>query len=111
MLDRSQPHDQVFGIPGVSWSQAGHLYDGAGNCVTYRRENTGEVDGIGDPVFRTIVERVEEVAPPPVVERVSVGADDEYTHMHWKTLKVILDQYGEPFTTREAAIAFLRGRA
>lgn len=106
MLDRKRPYEQVFGIPGVTFSQDGRVFNSSGHPVTYRWEDTGEMDRSGDPISRCVVELDRE--PAPVVKAGSATSDLE--QMHWKTLKVILDQYGEPFTSRENAIAFLKGR-
>ena len=83
MLNRSAPYGQVYGMAGVSFEQNGRLFDFGGFPV----------DGNGNRV-----EAVQEAAPSPGIEG-----------MHWKQLKVMVEQYGGEFTTREAAIAFLRG--
>jgi len=107
MLDHTKPCDQVFGIPGVSWSQDGCLYNAVGRPVTYRWEKTGEKDASGDPQDRLIVTALEDPPPVPVVVAASA---DELDNADWRHLKAMMMQYGEDYTTKEAAIAFLRGR-
>lgn len=105
MLDRSQPHQQVFGLPGVAWSQGGRSFDPSGHPVTYHRESSGQLDEAGTQIDRLVVERI---ADEPVIAAQPSG--DELESYHWKHLSVMLGQYGETYTTKEAAIAFLRGR-
>lgn len=85
MLNKQAPHGQVFGMAGVAWEQAGQLFDFAGYPV----------DGNGERI---------------VVESAPLPSSDTLEGMHWKRLQVMLEQYGETYTTREAAVAFLRGR-
>ena len=107
MLDHSKALEEVFGIPGVKWSQDGCLYNAGGRPVTYRWEKTGEKDGSGDPQDRLIVTPLEE---PPAPVATAAVPDDELETMDWRHLKTMVSQYDQPYTTREAAIAFLRGK-
>lgn len=106
MLDHSKDIGEVFGIPGVKWSQDGCLYNAGGRPVTYRWEKTGEKDGSGDPQDRLVVTPLEE-AP---VQLAPVASGDELEATDWRHLKAMVSQYDEEYTTREAAIAFLRGK-
>lgn len=96
MLDRTQPHDQVFGLPGVSWSQGGVMFDPNGRPVTFRREGTTEGPE------KVVIERVIEAPTEPKAEGLA--------GMHWKHLAAMLEQYGETYTSKEAAVAFLQGK-
>lgn len=106
MLDHSKDIGEVFGIPGVKWSQDGCLYNAGGRPVTYRWEKTGEKDGSGDPQDRLIVTALEEGPTPSA----AVATDDPLEMLDWRQLKAMVGQYDEEYTTKEAAIAFLRGR-
>lgn len=112
-LDHSQPFDEVFGLPGVKYSQGGILYDSVGHPVTYHRDKTAVVDGAGDPVDHLVVVPIVPKAKPPVVrkEAVAGGEDDGLEGMHYRYLQTMMDQYGEPYTGKAEAIAFLRGKA
>lgn len=86
MLDRKRPYAQVFGMDGVAWYQDGRAYNYQGELL----------DEQG---------RVVRAEPEPI------ATGDGIDGMHWKQLKVAVEQYGEVYTTPEAARNFLRGRA
>lgn len=106
LFDPKAPYDQVFGIPGITYSQGGCLFNPQGQPVTYRREPVpGSEDG------RLVIELLpvgKEAVAPPVVAA-SVPMAEKYRSMHWKQLEALLGQYGQAFTTREEAVAFLTG--
>jgi hypothetical protein len=114
-LDRNAPYEQVFGVPGVAYAQGGQSFAGDGSPVVWRREATGEKQANGDPAERLIVERVpDDDAAPLAFVRAGAAeteeAGDTLETMHWRHLAALLDQYGEEFTTKAAAIAFLRNK-
>lgn len=95
MLDRSRPYEQIIGWPGVHWGQDGRMFNFCGQPVND--------DGV-------VVEQQQAEAEGAEPEMVA-DADRPLEQLHWKTLNVLLEQYGGgPYTTREAAIAFLRGQ-
>jgi hypothetical protein len=115
MLDRSQPHDEVYGLPGIKWSQGGRLYDLAGHPVTFRREETGEIDASDEKVERVVIEKI--IDPPKKVFADVVSSHEpegptDLRSLHWKQLQAMVVQYGGPpgWTNMEDAIAFLRGK-
>lgn len=108
-FDPSQPADQVFGLPGVAWSQAGRCFDPHGRHVTWRREMV--TDDLGEQREVVIVERVEgEPEPEPEVVFRPRPDDPRSGDMHWTALKTKLAMFDEPYTTKEAALAFLAGK-
>jgi hypothetical protein len=115
-LDRNAPYEQVFGIPGVVYAQGGQSFAGDGSPVVWRREATGEKTASGEPAERIVIEAVAggEDAGPLAFVRASKEepeeAGDTFETMHWRHLAALLDQYGEEFTTKAAAIAFLRNK-
>jgi hypothetical protein len=124
-LDRTEPYATFQGVPGVAFAQDGRLFDLAGHEVTYRREM---VDDEGKQVERDIVERVQTMHvvipdqpepaavpffPRPVRPAVTERDDQRAANageMHWTYLKAQLAMYDEPYTTKEAALAFLAGK-
>lgn len=84
MLDRSRPYAQVYGLDGVYWHQDGRNFNFKGDPL----DEHGRV--VRDP------------------EPVSQG--DGMEAVHWRHLKAMVEQYGGEWTTKEAALSFLRGR-
>ncbi len=113
-FDPSQPADQVFGVPGVAWAQHGRCFNQQGHEVTWHRETLVADDGDQREII--IVDRVISVEPEPVPEltfssgRGSVRPDNA-GDLHWTALKAKLAMFDEPYTTKEAALAFLAGKA
>jgi hypothetical protein len=66
----------------------------------------------GDPAERLVIEHVADDTWPLAFVRSAPAepeeAGDTLETMHWRHLSALLDQYGEEFTTKAAAIAFLR---
>lgn len=91
-LDWSKPYDQVIGMPGVAFMQAGHFFLPNG-------KESGVVDD--DP---------SDVVPlGKLLEEAYANGECELESLGWEQLKSLLDSFGEEYTTREAAIAFLKG--
>jgi hypothetical protein len=90
-LDRSREYSEIIGrLPSPILEQDGHYFLPNGRLV----------DSEGHPL--------EEVAEEPIA-----ASDEPETleKMQWKKLLVLQRQYGrEEWTTREDAIAFLRGQ-
>jgi len=122
-LDTSEPYATFQGVPGVSFAQDGRLFDLAGHEVTYRRVM---VEDEGKMEERTVVERVQtmhvvmpevppsEPEPAPFFQRERAKPAEERHgnagELHWTFLKAQLAMYDEPYTTKEAALAFLAGK-
>lgn len=85
-LDETMPYSEVYGIPGVSYEQAGSFFTVAGREVR---------DGVVLPP---------EEEPEPVVA-------SEYRSMHWKNLKALVESYDHEWVNKEDAVAFLEGGA
>lgn len=81
ILDRSQPYDEVYGIEGAAYSQAGHLF----------RPN-GWLVGADVP---------DELPPEP--------KGDGWSSKHWKVLKAAVEQYDHAWVDKADAVAFLEG--
>ena len=107
-FDPSQPADQVFGVPGVAWAQHGRCFDLQGRCVTWRREMLADAD-TGEQREVVIVETVNATAPEPE-PRASEYRHHNAGEMHWTALKAKLEMFDEPYTTKDAALAFLAGK-
>jgi hypothetical protein len=110
-FDPSQPADQVFGVPGVAWAQLGRCFNLQGHEVTWHRETLVADDG--DQREVVIVDMVMPAEAEPESE--PEQRPPEYRHhnageMHWTALKAQLAMYDEPYTTKEAALAFLAGK-
>lgn len=82
-LDFSQPHAEVYGVPGTAFEQNGR----------YFRPN-------GDPVVADT-----EAEPAPVAESESKSVAD----LPDKQLKVLVEQFGGEWQGRARALAFLEG--
>ena len=131
-------HAIVYGIPGVAFQQNGRYFRRDGSLVDGdpdREREVAELRGqLADPTvdfnakellkarLRQIGEpteepkeaapqsRAEPVFVPPALKENTVGEDD-LRRAENKALKAQLDIYGEPWTTRKAAIEFLgKGR-
>lgn len=92
-FDFDAPHGVVYDMPGVRYQQHGIYY----------RANGQPVDG--EPVQPTR----EPDAPSGKVTN-NGWSEDDLRRPENKALKAQLEIYGESFTTRQAAIAFLQGR-
>lgn len=108
-FDPSQPADQVFGVPGVVWAQHGRCYDLQGREVTWHRELLTE-DGDSAPREIIIVERVVVTEPVPELPPRPDTRPDNSGELHWTALRAKLAMFDEPYTSKEAALAFLAGR-
>lgn len=85
MLDRSRPYSQVYGMDGVSWHQDGRNFNFQGQPL----DENGQVVKLVEPQEDT-------------------GGGIE--GLHWKQLQVMMRQYGQEFTSKEAAVQFLKGQ-
>lgn len=105
-LDRAAPYDEIWGQPGLAFSQNGHVFDGQGNIVT----DFGNLKPVDAP----------EPKPTPEdgsVPRCVIMNEDQKEQdntlvleaMHWKTLQKMCGLYGISYSSREQAIAALRG--
>ena len=82
-FDVTMPYAEVCGVPGVSYEQNGVFYTVAGHEVR---------DGV-------VV-----LAPD---EPADAGPTSEFRGMHWKQLKALVESYGEDWTNKDNAVAFL----
>lgn len=99
MMDFRAPYAIVVGEPGVSFQQ---------NSQWFRKD--------GSPVGEIAVHAVDmpDATPEPSDGRLRANGwtDDDLRRPENKALKAQLDVYGEPWTTRRAAMEFLqKGRA
>lgn len=98
LLDRDLPHDEIIGIAGVKWSQGGRYYGVAGQPMIVengigRMALPGELPDAGPAA----------AAPPPTEPDVP-----DFEAMPTADLKAALKVYGEAWTGRDDAIAYLR---
>ena len=89
-LDRTRPTSEVLGGPCRLLEQDGHYFTPAGV----------HVDSSGHPLSD----------PEPPIDAPPPASADTYEGMDHRHLKVLMENYGEKYTTRESAIKFLRGR-
>lgn len=106
-LDRSRPFSEVYGLIGVAYTQDDLNFNPGGlevNPLSFERiddEPTPPSPRDDTPIFPAIV-----MSSNPTPEDREKGLDAK----HWKHLKVMVEAYGGEWTTREAAIEFLRGK-
>lgn len=86
MLDRSMPYDEVYGEPGVKWSQHGVLYNLLGIRVGGAEE-----------------------APPAPAGSAAAVKGSSFGTMSNDALKAQVAIYGGTWAGRLAAIRFLEG--
>lgn len=91
VLDRSKPYGEIYGEPGVAFEQNGKYYDGGGSLVV--------------PKGATDVPAVE--TPEPVAVVAAPVTADVPTPTSNKVLRAQMEQYGQEWTSREAALRFL----
>jgi hypothetical protein len=91
MLNRSRPFGQVYGMGGVHWEQDGQLYDYSGNPV----------NGSGAPV---------EPEPVAVSSSAVAAPPRDFASRPDRELRVMMEQYGERWTTRQNALLFLNDK-
>lgn len=107
-FDPTRPYTTVHGIPGLAYQQDGLSFNGRGELIedpsTVKRIDVEEVLPEED---ENDLPRCIEQAEIPTAE---TAGSDELELMHWAKLKILLKTYGEEYTTREAALAFLRGK-
>ena len=109
-FDPKQSFAEVWGIPGVAFSQNGHSFNGRGELITDASQTfpLQEVNKDPTPDDGTVPKcYVQEDNLSPSNENVKENLDT----MHWKKLQVMLSIYGEEYKDRPSAIAFLKGRA
>lgn len=92
MMDRTRTYgrlaDVVDAYPQAWYRQDGHYFDRDGNQVD---------------------EVVKEIAPSETGTDIAPPAEGEnYEQMHWKTLKVMVEDLGGDWTNKVDAIEFLR---
>lgn len=102
-LDRSRPHAEVCGLPGAAFEQDGVMYKSDGS--------------LADPapiVEESLPYSGLEINPPSVscIEMQSTPQDindgQSLEEMHWRKLKILVENYGGEWSTREAAINFIK---
>ncbi len=86
-LDRSRPFGELLGVAG------GGLVEQDG--IIFRADGTPH-----DPALRDIPDDIPK----------SVKDEDDYTRLSSLELRAALEVYGETYTTRTAALNFLRGK-
>jgi hypothetical protein len=95
-FDPHQPHGIVIGEPGVAFQQNGQWF----------RKDGSPVESEPEPAVAVTVDD-----PPDGRLRKDGMTEDDLRRPENQALKTQLDLYGEPWTTRKAAQAFLeRGR-
>lgn len=99
MFDRSLPHDQIIGIPGVQWTQRGRYYTADGRHVL---------------IERGVARAAPEPEPEPEPEQPQARKGGRPKNIENRTdaeLQAQLAIYGEPWQGREAAVAYLKAHA
>jgi hypothetical protein len=84
MLNRSRPFGQVYGMGGVHWEQDGQLYDYSGAPV--------------------------EPEPVAVSSSAVAAPPRDFASRPDRELRVMMEQYGERWTTRQNALLFLNDK-
>ena len=107
-FDPTQEYAEIFGQPGLAFQQNGKTFNGRGELVT-DFSTLRPVDSVPD-------EPTPDDGSIPkcyVQEDIKIEHKDneklDLEHLHWKKLQQMLSIYGEPFVSREQAVAFLRG--
>lgn len=99
-LDRSIPYGEVYGIVGVRFEQSGRLFSMSGHEVKVIVDKPG-TDKDDEQYHVVPILEIDE-AP-----ELKTSASSEFDSMHWTKLRTLLEVYGETYTTKEAAVAFL----
>lgn len=106
-FDPTKPYTTVHGLPGLAYQQDGCTFNGRGELVedttTINRIDIEEKEPEDDPdVIPKCYEQKEEEIPTKY--------DTNFESLHWKQLQILLRTYGEEYTNRDEAIAFLKGK-
>lgn len=109
-LDESRPYDQVAGVPGVAFSQAGCYFDNRGDPVELRTRERSEFDedGLEHRWTEHYVVRMP-IEPSPAPSKPVPQTGTNFSAMDWKELKVMVEAYGHPWRGKNDAVAFLVG--
>lgn len=98
-LDKNRPYSEICGGPCKLMEQDGHYFNPGGR----------EVDVEGRPVT-TAEEEAEVAISEREVAAIEAKTEQSYEGMNWKHLKVLCENYGHEYTTKDEAIGFLRGK-
>lgn len=106
-LDRTRPFGIVYGLGGVAYEQDGRYFNDSGKSV--------KISDTSEPVEEPAIEETDDgsnVKPAEVVESPPPAAEGptDFDNMHHMKLKAALRVFEEPYTTRESAIEFLKGK-
>lgn len=108
-FDPARPHDQIWGQPGLAFSQDGAVFNGKGELVedfsglkpVDAPEPTPTPDDGSIPKCYVMEETPQQKAAEAV---------NGLEGMHWKTLQKMCTLYGLPYENREQAISALKGK-
>lgn len=108
-FDPARPHDEICGQPGLSFSQDGYSFNGAGQLIT----DFSKLNPVDEPESKPEAE--DETIPRCItLEETPQSIEQEKTAnlegMHWKTLQKLCGLYGISYVDREQALAALKGK-
>jgi hypothetical protein len=99
LLNRNRPHGIVYGFSGAHYEQDGILFGVDGREVVALAQASPEDDQVAVPVAGE--------PEPQVAASVSKNETQNYANLPDKHLQALVEVYGEVFTDRDSAIAFL----
>lgn len=105
-FNKALPYSSVGGCPGVSFLQNGLYFSQGGDEVEIVHVDDGE--GGKMPVGRVKIDATDDLMPPLENMPVDTLQPQDPETMHWRHLKVLVEQYGGTWTNRADAIAFLK---
>lgn len=110
-FDPARSHSEVWGQPGLAFTQDGHTFNGKGELVTAaeaaKLQPVDAPEPQPTPDDGTIPRCVTLDESPKSQE---IKETSNLDTMHWATLKKMCSLYGIDYEGREQAIAALRGK-
>ncbi len=103
-FDPNEPFGEVFGIPGVKYTQHNRLYGLNGHEVRVVDEppdaESGEVRRHAEAI---------DLDDGEVLVKPEATSSNDFESMHWTALKAMVESYGGEWSNKADAIKFLRG--
>ena len=108
-FDPARPHSEIWGQPGLAYSQDGQSFNGKGELVTdfSKLQPVDAPEPQPTPDDGSIPRCVTIEEDPKSTEQKEISGLEA---MHWKTLQKMCGLYGIDYVNREQAISALKGK-
>lgn len=103
-LDFSKPYAEVHGLLGAAFEQGGLYFKNDGSSVFHFQEYIEE-EIIEDNSILPPIACYEQATPPSIQSH-----DDSIEGMPSKHLKALVESFGGEWTSKKAALEFMKGR-